>query len=127
VNEWEIGTTADNLTNLSDLPVPVYEPAPGSGVTEWSRTYFRGDGLKVGDGFPLNVWRFDMLTQEMINQLREFCPNASASVYVRTLKPDGTWGTYSAVMDWDEEQMNKRRWGGRYWGVEIVFRMLEEV
>jgi hypothetical protein len=122
--EYEIGTAPGSMTNLRDLPVPLYEPEPGSGVSEWSRTYFRGDGLRAGDGFPTNVWRFTMLTQEMVNQLRQFCPGISASVYLRTLNPDGTWATYSAVMDWDEKQMEKRRWGGRYWGVEIVFRKL---
>jgi hypothetical protein len=126
VNEWEIGLSAEAMTNLSDLPIAVYEPEPGSGVSEWSRLYYRGDGRKVGDGFPTNAWRFTMLTQEMVNQLRQFCPDASAGVYIRTLKPDGTWVTYSALMDWDEKQMEKRRWGGRYWGIEITFRKLVE-
>jgi hypothetical protein len=127
VNEYEIGTSSGAMTNLRDLPVSFAGHEPVGRMAEWSEAYFKGDGLKAGDGFPVAIWKFPMLTQEMVNQLREFCPSpaASANVYIRTDKPDGTWASFSAVMDWPDDQMDRRQWGGRYWDIEFTFRMLE--
>ena len=118
---YEIGTTS-STTNLESLTTPV-NPPRGTFV-EWSRTYDRADGLVAADGYPVASWHFDVLTQAMVTQLRTFCSGKSANVYIKTRKLDNSFVKYSAVMIWDDKQMEKRVFNGRYLDVEIEFRKL---
>lgn len=97
--DYEIGTTAANLQNLEDdLGIPPPYPAP---FREWAAVYTCGDGKVRGDGFPSVEWRFDYLSAAHIAALRVYCTGKSASVYIKTLKADGTsYGTYSAILIW---------------------------
>ena len=122
--QYAIGST-NPPTNVESLSTPLNPPR--GEMVEWSRTYDRANGLVGADGFPVARWKFDVLTQAMVDQLRSFCPGKSSEVYITTLKPDDTYGTYTAVMVWDDAQLKKRNFGGRYLGIEIEFRRLEAV
>jgi len=122
--EFGIGSSAPP-TNVESLTVPLNPPT--STMTGWSRTYDRSDGLVNADGFPVATWKFDVLTQAMVNQLRTFCTGKSSEVCINTRLPDGTFDTYTAVMIWPDDQLNKRNFGGYYLGIIIDFRRLEVV
>ncbi len=88
----------------------------------------QADGHVAGQGAPYIIWGFDVLTQAMVNTLRTICPGYSASVYLTTRKPDGTFATYQAVMVWPaQEQMDKRQMGGKYVGLQFIFRQAQAV
>lgn len=121
VYSYEIGTTS-TTTNLESLTTPVYPPR--SVFVEYTREYDKADGQVGGDGYPMAIWHFDLLTQAQVTQLRAFCPGKSANVYIKTRRPDGTFAKYSAVMIWPSDLMRKRVAGGKYLDVEIQFRRL---
>jgi hypothetical protein len=118
---YEIGTTS-STTNLESLTVPVNPPR--SEFIEWTREYDKADGQMGGDGYPMAVWHFDVLTQAMVTQLRTFCSGKSAAVYIKTRKNDGTFVKYAAVMVWPSDQMRKRVFRARYLDLSITFRRL---
>lgn len=113
-------------TNVEELPTPVNPPR--GRFSEHSVLLDRSNGRVSGHGFPSAIWHFDILTQDMIDQLRLFCPGASATVYLTTRKNDGTFDTYRAIMIWPTQtQLDARAAGGRYLGLEFTFRRLEAV
>ena len=118
---YEIGSSS-STTNVESLTTPV-NPPRGLYV-EYTREYDKSDGQVGGDGYPAALWRFDVLTQAMVTQLRTFCSGKSATAYIKTRKPDGTFVKYSCVMIWPSKQMEKRRVGGKYLDLEFEFRRL---
>jgi hypothetical protein len=122
VYDYELSTTT-TLTNLEAFATPINPPR--SRFYEAGTFVDRLDGNVAGSGFPKVIWQFDVLTQAMVTALRTICPGYSASVYIKTRKPDGTFGTYTAVMVWPQAQMDARNFRGRYLGLEIQFRRLE--
>ena len=118
---YEIGATS-STTNVESLTTPVNPPR---GIfVEHTREYDKSDGQVGGDGYPAALWRFDVLTQAMVTQLRTFCSGKSAAIYIKTRKNDGTFVKYSAVMIWPSDLMKKRVPGGRFLDVELEFRKL---
>lgn len=130
--DYEIGTTS-STTNVEALSTPLNPPR--GRYFEASIFNDKADGQVSAHGFPYAVWTFDVLTEEMLSQLRTFVGTAqSAEVYIKTrLPPDSTHTTerfvkFSGVMIWPtREIMNKRQANGRYLGLEFTFRRLEEV
>lgn len=107
MTEYSYAIGASNPpTNLESLTVPVNPPN--------GRYFEAGQFLEVADGgmraqgFPWTRWDFDNLSQAMIDQLRTFCPDQSADVYITTKMLDGTYETFSAVMWWPNQQSEKR-------------------
>lgn len=119
---YEIGTSYPP-TNVESLTTPVNPPR--SRFYEASQMVDRLDGQVAGQGYAAAVWRFDVLTQAMIDQLRTICTGYSASVYIKTRKLDGTFAYYTAIMVWPSRQMDSRNFNGRYLGLEFEFRQLE--
>lgn len=60
----------------------------------------RADGLVYTTGYPTVTWRFGGLTRKQYIYLRDtYCNDGlSGKVTVRTLKEDGTYGNFNAVM-----------------------------
>jgi hypothetical protein len=118
--DFEIGATEMDLTNLEALGVPI-EP-PKSEYFPYARTVNKGNQGKRGVGSPVASWTFGILTVEQRDQLKEFCPNASGEVFIRTKLNDDTYEVFSATMLWVE---NEARWTGGYkQNYQIVFRGL---
>ena len=101
---------------------------PRSVFREVAQQVDRLDAHVSGQGNIQAEWTFDLLTQSMVNTLRTICSGQSAAVYLTTRKNDGTFATYSAIMIWPSlTQMERRRFKGRYLGLEFQFRQLEAV
>jgi hypothetical protein len=128
---YEIGLTT-TTTNVEELTTPVHPPR--GRWYEASIFNDKADGMVSAHGFPRCVWLFDILTEEMVSQLRTFVGTSqSGEVYIVTRVPptaadDGElFVKFGAIMVWpSRDLMDKRNAGGRYLGVEIPFRRLEE-
>jgi len=132
VYEYKIATEAEGVVGLKniedELATAVNPPHPVT-PTEWAVTYQAMDGQSYGDGYPSQVWHFDYLTQAMRNQLREYCPGRSATVYIRTRKVDGSgeWANYKAIMVWPASHQPGMGVNGLgYYDFEIEFTFMEE-
>lgn len=119
--EFAIGTTLEDLTNLSELETPVEHPK--SEYLPYARTVNKGNGGRRGVGSPVAVWNFPLLSLEERNQLKEFCPGASAVVYIRTKLNDDSYADFSANMIWPDSPED--RWYGEKKNFSILFRNLE--
>lgn len=126
IYSYAIGST-NPPTNLESLTVPVNPP--NARPVEASQFLETADGGMRSQGFPWTRWDFDTLSQAMVNQLRTFCPNQSANVYITTLLLDGTYATYSAVMWWPNQQAEKRTKGSGsarfHQELQITFKRLQ--
>jgi hypothetical protein len=119
MDDFEIGTTEENMTNIESLSDPL--DSPRSEYFPYARTVNLGNGKKRGVGFPMASWTFGLLTLEQRDQLKEFCPDASGEVYIRTKLNDDTYANFTATMLWPE---NEDRWYGEKRNYSIVFRRL---
>lgn len=119
--EFAIGSTLEDLTNLSELETPVEYPR--SEYLPYARTVNKGNGGRRGVGSPVAVWNFPLLSIEERNQLKEFCPGASAQVYIRTKLNDDSYADFSANMIWPDSPED--RWYGEKKNFSILFRNLE--
>ncbi len=121
--EFGIGTTLIGITTLDQLTVPV--TFPRSGYKQFAVTVDLSDQSARGFGRPSATWRFGVLKFAQRDQLRVFCPGASALVYIRTKKRDDqeVYSNFRAVMVWPEEEEAK---AGRILDLEILFRDLVE-
>jgi len=120
---YEIGTTS-STTNVESLTVPV-NPPRGEYVP-WSRTYDRGDALVGADGYPVARWKFDVLTQAQLGQLRTSSgvSGKSGACYIVTRTDAGTFSKFSCVLVWPDDQMARRAFNGRYLDLVFEFRKL---
>ena len=125
--EFGLSTSATEMTFLDKMNPSI--PCPDSALEEWTTIYVNSDGSYTGDGFPREIWTWDILTQEEVNKLRTFVGSAfgaaSANVYLRTKLPDGTFDTFTAVMQWPRDIHTRRDMLGRYRRVSITFSGLE--
>lgn len=119
MNEFMIGTSEMDLTNIEELDVPL--EIPKSEYYPYARTVNKGNGGKRGVGFAMAGWTFPLLTVEQRDQLKLFCPDASGEVVIRTKLNDDTWGTFHSTMIWVE---NEPRWYGVKQNYLIQFRNL---
>ena len=120
-HEFEIGTSEGTMTNLAALDMPV--EAPRSAYAPYAKLVRLGDGSTRGLGYPQAQWSFPLLTLEERDQLKTFCADASAVVYIRTKLNDDTYADFRAVMHWPEEE---ERWlAGVKQSLTIRFTMLE--
>jgi hypothetical protein len=121
--DYEIGITLESMTPLDELDAPVKEP--NSIFQDYSERLILGDGSARGVGAPVAIWTFELLEDaNPRNQLKEFCPGASADVYIRTLRNDDTFGIYQAIMHWPLEESTDNHWNLK---LNIKFTQLVEV
>lgn len=124
--EFKIGSSLETLTRLEELTVPL--PAPKAPFREVADIVTVASGLVVGKGFPNCQWIFSLLTTAQRDQLKTFCPNISARVYMRTMTNDAdAYKTYQAVMIWPVEE--DRDPTARHDRLELIveFRRMVEV
>ena len=118
--EFEIGTTEGGMTNLEALSTPV--PLPEFDFLPFARVVNKGNGGTRGVGSPVATWTFQLLTIDEYNQLRTFCPGASADVYIRTKVDDDTYENFQAKMILPNDGM--KRWFGNRKNYTVTFRNL---
>jgi len=117
--EFEIGLTLLGMVNVQALAVPL--PAPKSSYKRFATLVGLGDLSARGYGNPSSTWRWGFLTLAQRDQLKVFCPGASAQVYIRTKKRDATeaWANFLCWMIWPEEEEVQ---AGDVLDVTILFR-----
>lgn len=119
---FNIGTSMGDITNLELLPVPVTPPK--STFSPYTTVIDLADGSKRGLGAPMATWHWDGLPQTMRDQLRTFCTDASASVYIRTYTKDNAYAPhyYQAQMSWPV--LSEETWAKMRLDFTIEFRQL---
>ncbi len=85
-----IGTTQNAMSSLEALGLPL----PKAEAPDYTTYIENGEGDMVGQGWIIARWRFADLSIAQVAVLEAF----AGSCYIRTLKADGTYGTYSAFM-----------------------------
>jgi len=120
MSEFEIGTTEGGMTNIEDLTTPL--PAPKSNYLPYARVVNKGNGGTRGVGSPVAQWIFGVLTLEQYNQLKTFCPDSSADVYIRTKLDSDTYADFQAKLIWPNEPQD--RWYAHRKSFTIIFRNL---
>src|SRR5689334_14132020 len=98
----KIGTTAEEMISLDELETPLQ--APKFEFLDYEDTVRLQDNTERGLGFPVARWIYPYLEAEERNQLKEFCPGASATVYICTKLPNDTYGNYQATMIWLKQE-----------------------
>jgi hypothetical protein len=109
-------------TNIEQLTVPV--TCPKSTFSQYASVVELADGSKRGIGAPIATWHWDYLPRTMRDQLRTFCPGASATVYIRTYTKDnaGAPKYYQAQMVWPTQSEETQ--ATRSMDLTIEFRQL---
>jgi len=120
---FAIDTTEVGLTNIEQLTTPL--PEPKSAFLPYARTISLGSGGTRGIGNPVAVWTFPILSIAQYNQLKTFCPNASADIFIVTKIDDDTYATFSGMMIWPNEPQD--RWYGERKNFSVQFRQLIEI
>jgi len=109
-------------TNLESLATPVTPPK--STFSPYSLVKELSDGSMRGIGAPIATWHWGVLKRPMRNQLRTFCPGASAEVYIRTYTKDnnGAPKYYKCQMFWPVE--DEETYATRAVDFKIEFKQL---
>lgn len=118
--EFEIGTTLGGMTNIESLTIPL--PLPKSSYLPYARTPNKGNGGTRGVGSPIAAWSFAVLSVLEYNQLKTFCPGASADIFIRTKLDDDTYQDFEAKIIWPNEPQD--RWYGERRNFTVTFRNL---
>lgn len=121
---YKIGTTLGGLTELSALTVPL--PRPYAPFKRYAEVIDTQDSGALGVGFPSCTWTFAKLTYAQVTQLKTFCANASASIFIETMNATGTFRQYSGKMKWPVED-NTPATAGNVENLTITFRALVDV
>jgi hypothetical protein len=116
---YGIGLTAESVTDLADLTTSI--PYPKSDPP-WAETEELGDGTLRQVGFLRTVWHLAFLEADQRIQMRQYCPNASAEVYISTRMGDDTYAIFKTIMRWPRD--NART--GWTPNVEIEYLLVEE-
>ena len=126
MSEFKIGTTLGGMTALEDLATPM--DLPQWEYFPYSKLVLLGDGSTRGLGLPKILWVFPILEVAQISQLRTFCSDASASVYIRSKKQDGNYASFLATMIWpvSKDGQHKPYFPDHRAGLVLEFRNLVE-
>lgn len=121
-SSYKIATTLAGITSLDLLATKVVDPR--GTFKEFQERVTLGDGTVRGTGWKSAEWHWDFIKRAMRDQLRTFCPGASAVVYITTKTNDSadSFATYKAVMIWPDE-LDKP--AGRRMDFTIQFQRLE--
>lgn len=111
-SDYEIGTALNNMTSLDALTIEL--PDPYGEWLQYAAVESMSDGSDVGTGWCVAKWTFAFITVAQREQLREYCPAASAQVYIRTRTTEKIGSEYDAFltflcnMHWQypEDKMN---------------------
>jgi hypothetical protein len=123
--EYELGATEVGMVNIETLISAV-----PSGVTFTYTPVVRvaGNGLAIGDGYPTCEWSFEYLSWADFGTMLAFLGSSeSASVYIKTRRPDNTYDTYTAVMHRPLVPQEAKQTIGGWTRITFRFTMLEVV
>lgn len=93
-----IGTTFEGMTSLDELETPLEQPK--FEFLDWQDTMTLEDNTERGVGSQMARWTFPYLESAQRIQLKEFCPGASAHVFIVTKLPDDTFAPFECDMIW---------------------------
>lgn len=136
IYEFKIGSTFAGLAYLEELTTPVLPP--NYKFAPFSQSLDLGDGTVRGGGWATAEWIWngnsnDYIPTDQRDQLRTFCPGASAEVYIQTYTNERDTVTpfgsnvvkiFNGVMIWPQEE---RRDADTRRDFSIKFRRLIEV
>lgn len=91
---FEIGAALATSATLTSRGIP----EPEANFTDYSTTVRLASGLTRGLGYPLASWHYGYLTNAQWDLLKAFQTGASAAVCISTMKNDGSFLRYNAVM-----------------------------
>ena len=118
--------TLDQLIGHADIPV---DPDAGySPQVEIVRTLAGGGYAR---GYAIATWHWSVITNEQRAILREFCPGASAEVYIETPTNELTlcntqeWIQALAIMHWNAGEEDQQ--AESTLGLDLTFTHLVEV
>lgn len=97
-----IGSTFEGMIALDELDTPL--EVPKFDFFDYEDTIRLEDNTDRGLGLPLARWTFPYLESAWRNQLKEFCPGASAHVFIRTKLPDDSYADYECDMIWPAKE-----------------------
>jgi hypothetical protein len=120
-SSFMIGTTAEDLTSLDELTVPLDDPL--SDFSPYFEVVELADLSGRGMGTPYATWTLT-LTADQRNQMKTFCTGASEELYIQTKKDDDSFGIFSATLIWPKEPTRKI---GIKFSVAFMFTNLVEV
>jgi len=124
IGRFEIGTSAVTMINVEEADLQL--APPNVVFIPYPTVYTSGDGRQVGDGFPQVEWVFPFMTEAQYTTFKvAYCPNGqSAAVYIRTLNDEGSYNSYSAIIQWPQNVRALYTSGG-YVNVTFTFTHLE--
>jgi hypothetical protein len=95
--DYQFGETEGGMQLLKDLNI---RAAPQSGYRPYSVVVRLGNGLQQGNGFPIVTWHWAFVSIAERDVFADVLDGAlSAAAYIRTRLPDGTWATFSCIMN----------------------------
>ena len=95
-SEYQIGTTVESMVTFKSLKIK----APRCEYALYSDEIQLGDGTVRGIGSPACRMNWGFLRASQRAALRAYCPEKTATVFVRLRKDDGTFAVFEAVMIW---------------------------
>ena len=110
-------STSGSFKLLSVLLIP----NPESQFHDSAERVRLGNGLTRGIGLPTATWHYGWLSAAQWKALKAFCTSESANVFIATMKNDGTYVEYSAVMVMPETYVVRAT---RYIDLSIEFNNL---
>lgn len=121
--DWE---TLQDIIGEANMPI-----MPDDSFFPHSSYSDNGDGSRTPQGFIKVIWRFKMVRSTQREALRDFCPDLSAEVYLRTRTNERdqygnrVWINLSGQMLWPPEDETV---DGEYNGdLDIEFRSCVEI
>lgn len=122
--QYAIGTTQETMQYLFQLGVP----EPRSEYKPFAIAVQTGGLGVLGQGFPTDLWDWNMIREPARAVLKGFCPGLSAQVYVRTYNDSlatPAWEVYRARMLWTPEAEDRQN--NARLKLMIRFRLLEQL
>lgn len=116
-SSFEICLGEDSPVALDELTTPLDDPV--SSFRPTATTKRSGANAKRGLGLPVATWEFKLLDIDQRNQLKVFCAGASSLVTITTKTDDDSYETYTATMNWPDDDTD--RWYGERKNVTIEF------
>lgn len=117
---YKIGTTQPGLVTLKSLGIP--DPLPS--YEKYSQYELGGDGLEVGRGWGLAVWKWGFLTMTQRAALRVYIANVSTNLVIRMPDDSKTDHDFTAQAFWPKRET---RSGNKTIDFQLEFHLLAQL
>jgi len=109
MSDYLIGTTQLNMVDpetILNARGRIF--APKADTITYAGRVTLGNGHSRDTGYQKTAWRWGFLYVDQYDNFKQaYCPGASANVFIKTLKNDGTYGVFSAIMHWPEKESDR--------------------